>query len=74
MTEVPIRGRNGQKSNHIALLQYVADQLRCYSDEIKADDDVLTTFAELLDGLAIELNTIQPYIKSPNYKLVSFHE
>jgi hypothetical protein len=74
MTEIPICEFDEQKSKHTALLQYVADQLRCYSDEIKANNDLLTTFADLLDGLVYELCTNQPYTKPPNYKLVSFNE
>ena len=46
-------------SKHIALLQYVADQLRCYSDELSAKDDVLPTFADMLDELASELGPPQ---------------
>ena len=46
-------------SKHVALLQYVADQLRCYSDELSAKDGVLPAFADMLDELAGELKPRQ---------------
>jgi hypothetical protein len=42
---------------HIALLRYVADQLRSYAVDIETDDGVLPTFADLLDGVADELGS-----------------
>ena len=60
MAENPTRGYEKQESKHIALLQYIADQLRCYSDEVKAKDDVLTTFADMLDEMVSEIATIEP--------------
>jgi len=49
-----------QNEKHIAVLQYVADQLRCYSSEMKPNDSVLTAFAEMLDELVSELDWIEP--------------
>ena len=59
MAEIPTGESEKQKSKHSALLEYVADQLRCYTKEMMTKDDVLPTFADVLDGLAIELDTIQ---------------
>jgi len=44
-------------TKHVALLQYISDQLRCYADELSAKDGVLPAFADMLDDLAGELNT-----------------
>lgn len=47
-------------SKHVALLQYISDQLRCYADELAAKDGVLPAFADMLDELAGELVSAQP--------------
>jgi len=61
MAKVPTGESDKQKSKHSALLEYVADQLRCYSEEMMIkENDVLPAFADVLDELAIELDTNQP--------------
>lgn len=47
-------------SKHVALLQYISDQLRCYSGELSAKDGVLPAFADMLDELAGELKPVKP--------------
>jgi hypothetical protein len=54
-------------TKHVALLQYISEQLRCYAEEFSAKDGVLPTFASMLDQLARELaaaenadNVVQP--------------
>jgi len=44
-------------AKHVALLQYVADQLRCYADELSAKDGVLSAFADMLDELAGDMDS-----------------
>jgi hypothetical protein len=59
MAEYPEAVFADRAAKHVALLQYISDQLRCYSDELSAKDGVLPAFADMLDELAGELSSPQ---------------
>lgn len=68
MTEYSEAIFTDKATKHVALLQYISDQLRCYAEELEVQDEVLPAFADMLDELVSELqsaksqgsNTSQP--------------
>ena len=57
MTEYSEAIFTDKTTKHVALLQYISDQLRCYAEELEAQDEVLPAFADMLDELTGELQT-----------------
>ncbi len=55
MTEYSEAVFTDKTTKHVALLQYISDQLRCYAEELEVQDQVLPAFADMLDELAGEL-------------------